>query len=127
MVYTLLLVVVDLFVNLVVNLIQYNPGELIIISIILRAACLFALFPLIVVGIFILFKEVSSKVRLMITSLVIYVMLLSIICLPKSNNKDLFEVYVDVHSYFSLFTLILLPYILASIFCIAISNTFFSH
>jgi len=122
MIYTLFLVVTDFFINLVINFIQGNPGSVIITSVIVRVICLFILFPLVGAVVFIILKDKGSNASLITTSIVVYALLPLIIYFLKSNNKSLLEVYTDLHLQFNLFSLIYLPYILASIICIILSN-----
>jgi len=122
MIYTLFLVVTDFFINLVVNFIQGNPGSVIITSTIVRAICLFILFPLIGIIVFIIFKGKRSNAPLITTTIVVYALLPLIIHFLKSNGKSLLEVYTDLHLQFNLFALVYLPYILSSIICISLSN-----
>lgn len=122
MIYTLFLVVTDFLINLILNFIQGNPGSVIITSSIVRAICLFVLFPLIGIVVFIILKDKGSSAALITTTVIVYALLPLIIYFLKSNGKSLFEVYADLHLQFNLFALIYLPYILASIICISLSN-----
>jgi hypothetical protein len=121
-IYTLFLVVIDFIINLVINFIQGNPGSVIVTSLIVRAICIFILFTLVGAVVFIIFKDNGSNASLITTSIVVYALLPLIIYFLKSNNKSLLEVYIDLHLQFNLFSLIYLPYILASLICILLFN-----
>lgn len=120
--YTLFLIAIDALVNLIINFIQGNPGGLIITSAIVRTVSIFVLFTIIGLILFNIFKGLDSIVLLVISSLIVYMIFPSIVYLLKSNNKSLLEVYRDLHTQIDLFTLICLPYIIASIVCITIRS-----
>lgn len=121
-VYTLLLIVVDLFMNIILNLVQGNPGVVIAVSAIVRLLFLLIFFPLLGYLVFFLLKNKGHYVALFITTIVLYLILPSVVYLLKSNNKSLLEVYIELHVKSDLFVIIFLPYILASIICLIISN-----
>lgn len=121
-IYTLFLVVTDFLINLVINFIQGNPGNVIITSSIVRAISLFILFPLIGTIVFIILKDKGINAALITATIIVYALFPLIIYFLKSNGKSLWEVYADLHLQLNLFALIYLPYILASIICISLSN-----
>lgn len=121
-IYTLFLVITDLFINLVINFIQGNPGIVIITSTVVRAICLLILFPLVGAVVFITLKKKGSNTSLITTTVIVYTLLPIIVYFLKSNSKNLWEVYIDLHLEFDLFLLIYFPYLLASIVCIFLSN-----
>lgn len=129
MIYTLLLTITDLLINLIINLVQNNPGAVILVSVVLRIICLFILFPSIslVLSYFVFNSKGNIKATIIITSLIVYLLIPLIVYLLKSNNKDLLTVFLDLHLKFNLFSLIFLPYIIASIitFYIQISLNYF--
>ncbi len=122
MIYTLFLVLTDFLINLLINFIQGNPGSVIITSMFVRAICLFLLFPLIGFLIFIILKGKGSNASLIATTVVVYVLLSLVIYFLKNNGKSFLEVFTELHLQFNLFALIYLPYILASIICMFLSN-----
>jgi hypothetical protein len=126
MIYTLLLTITDLLINLVINMVQSNPGAVILMSVVLRVICLFILFPSIslVLSYFVFNGKGNIKATIIITSLIVYLLIPLIVYLLKSNNKDLLTVFLDLHLKFNLFSLIFLPYIIASIITFYISNKF---
>ncbi len=121
-VYTLLLIVVDLFINIILNLIQGNPGIVIAGSVILRVFFLLLFFPSVGCLMFLLFKNRGHYIPLFLTTITVYLMIPSVVYLLKSNNKNLMEVYIDLHADFYMFAIIFLPYILASFICVIVSS-----
>jgi hypothetical protein len=121
-IYTLFLIGVDFFVNLVVNFIQHNPGSVIITSVILRAVCILVFFPLVGIVISALVKVKGNNALLIMTTLTVYILFPVVIYFLTSNNKSLQEVYVDLHVQFDLFVVVFLPYLIASVICILIVN-----
>jgi hypothetical protein len=113
--YTILLVITDLFASLAVNLIQKNPEIVIVTSGVVRLSFLFVLFPAVgwVVSGF-LYKAPTS-LTLIITSVILYFLIPITVYFLKDNNASLPSVFVDLHSKFYLFSLVLLPYIVSSI------------
>lgn len=123
-IYTLFLVIIDLFTNLVINIIQGNPGSVMLVSLIVRAISLSILFPLVGAVVFITLKGKGSNASLIITTVIVYTLLPLIFYFLKSSSQSLWEDYRDMHLQFNLFSFIYLPYLLASIICIIISNKF---
>jgi len=121
-IYTLFLIGVDFFINLVINFIQHNAGSVIITSVILRAVCILVFFPFVGIVISTLVKVKGNSALLIITTLTVYALFPVVIYLLKSNNKSLPEVYIDLHVQFNLFAVVFLPYLLASVICILMSN-----
>lgn len=125
-IYTLLLTITDMCVNLIINLIQNSPGAVILMSVALRIICFFILFPSIslVLSCFVINSKRNIKVTIIITSLIIYCLIPLIIYYLKNNNKNLAIVFLDLHLQFNLFSVIFLPYIIASVITFYISNKF---
>ena len=121
-IYTLFLVCADFLINLVVNFIQGNPGIMIVTSVIVRAGCLFVLFPSIGGSVFVVLKGKGSNTQLIITTLIVYLLFPLIIYSLKSNDKNLLEVYLDLNLQLNLFVLIYVPYLLASVICLVLSD-----
>ncbi len=68
MIYTILLMLIDLMANLLINFIQHNPGAVILVTVILRIVLLLILFPLI--GLFFsyfVFNNKNIKTSIIIT------------------------------------------------------------
>jgi hypothetical protein len=122
MIYVLLLIVVDALLNLIINFFQGNPGSVIITSAIVRIVCLLLLFTIVGVIVFLSFKDKESNLLLIATTVIVYLLLPLIVYLLKSNEKGFIEVYLDLHLHLNLFTAIYLPYIIASVICIILSN-----
>lgn len=120
--YTLFLIVVDLFMNIILNLVQGNPGGVIAVYAIVRIFFLLIFFPLLGYLIFFLLKNKGHYIALFITTIAVYLILPSVVYLLKSNNKTLLEVYIELHVKSDLFVIIFLPYILASFICLIVSN-----
>lgn len=120
-VYTLMLIVVDLFMNIILNLIQRNPGVVIAVSSFVRIFFLLIFFPLLGSLIFFLIKH-KTYLALFLTTIAVYIILPSVVYLLKSNNKSLLDVYIQLHVKLDLFVIIFLPYIVASLICMLISN-----
>jgi hypothetical protein len=120
--YTVFLVFIDFCFNVVINLIQGNPGSVIFASSLGRAICLFVLFPVVGALVFFTIIDKWSNALLITTSILVYVLLPSIIYLLKSNGKSLLGVYGDLHLQFNLYVLIYMPYVLSSVICIVFSN-----
>lgn len=114
LIYTCLLIVIDLFFNVIINLVQGNPGGMIMISIFVRIICLAVLFSLIGLIVLSLLREQSLLLSLVVTTVIVYLLVPIIIYFLKENDKGLWQVYVDVHIKSELFVTICLPYILAS-------------
>jgi hypothetical protein len=121
-IYTIFLVITDLLINLVINLIQGIPGIVIMTSMFISAIYLFILFILVGALVIVIFKNTGFKASLITTSIFVYALIPLFIYFLKSNNKNLLEVYIDMHLQFNLFSLIYLPYILASSICILLFN-----
>jgi hypothetical protein len=113
--YTIILVIADLFASLVVNLIQENPEVVIVTSGVVRLSFLFVLFPTVgwIVSSFL--NKGPTSLILIITSVIVYFVIPITVYLLKDNNESLLSVFVDLHSKFYLFSLVLLPYIVSSI------------
>lgn len=120
--YTLFLIVTDAFFCLIINLVQGSPYSLIIISLIVRAVCLFILFPTIATIAFLVIKNKESNLPLIVTTLMIYTVLPVIIFALKDDHKRLLEVYAELHAQYYLFSLIFLPYFIASLICLVLAN-----
>jgi hypothetical protein len=121
-IYTIFLVITDLLINLVINLIQGIPGIVIMTSMFVSAIYLFILFMLVGTLVIVIFNDKGFKSSLITTSIFVYALIPLFIYFLKSNNKNLLEVYIDLHIQFNLFSLIYLPYILASLICILLFN-----
>lgn len=114
LIYTCLLIVIDLFFNVIINLVQGNPGGMIMISIFVRIICLATLFSFIGLIVLSLLRQKSLLLSLVVTNVVVYLLVPIILYFLKENDKGLWQVYVDVHIKSELFVAICLPYILAS-------------
>jgi len=114
LIYTCLLVVVDLFFNVIINLIQGNPGGMIMISIVVRIICLAVLFSSIGLIVMSLLRQQTVLLGLGVTTVIVYLLVPIIIYFLKENDKGLWQVYLDVHTKSELFIAICLPYLLAS-------------
>src|SRR5690606_25730629 len=123
-IYTLFLVLLDLVFNLFVNLIQNNPGSVIITSAVLRVICLAICFPIITILIYLIFRRNWQDSIFIVASISLYALMPLIVYSYKDNNKGIGEVYLDLHSQFYLFAIIFLPYILASITCFILYKKF---
>lgn len=114
LIYTCLLIVVDLFFNIIINLVQGNPGGMIMISIVVRVICLAVLFSSVRLIVLNLLKQQSLLFGLGVTTIIVYLLVPVIIYFLKENEKGLWQVYVDVHIKSELFVANCLPYILTS-------------
>lgn len=114
LIYTCLLVVVDIFFNVIINLIQGNPGGMIMISIVIRTICLAVLFSTIGLIVLNLLRQQTLFLGLGVTTAIVYLFFSIIIHFLKENDKGLWQVYLDVHTKSDLFIAICLPYLLAS-------------
>lgn len=114
LIYTCILIVVDLFFNIVINLILDNPGGMIMISIVVRIICLAVLFSLVGLIVLSLLRHQSFLLGLGVTTVIVYLLVPIIIYFLKENDKGLWQVYLDVHIKSELFVAIYLPYLLAS-------------
>jgi hypothetical protein len=122
MIYTLFLALTDLFFNILINFIQGNPGAVIIATSIVRSVCLLTLFSLVAAGVHLILKVKWSQIGLITTTLVVYAWIPLIVYCLKSNGKSILEVYADLHFRFDLYALVYLPYVLASVLCVFLSN-----
>jgi hypothetical protein len=116
-IYTLFLIVADAFCTVVINLIQRGPYDIIIASIVIRAVCLGILFPIIGSGISLMVDRPETYLPILLTTIVVYFLLPAIVFILKYNNKSIFEVYIELHTQFYLFTLVFLPYLIGSTIC----------
>ena len=114
LIYTCLLIVIDLFFSVFLNLSQDSPGGLVIILIFIRIISLGVLFPLVGIIVCNLLKRRSLLINLSITSLIVYLLIPIIITLFNDKDKGLWETCLDTHFDGHLFILIYLPYLLAS-------------
>lgn len=114
LIYTCLLIVVDLFFNIVINLILDNPGGMIMISIVVRIICLAVLFSLVGLIVLSLLRQQSFLLGLGVTTVIVYLLVPITIYFLKENDKGFWQVYLDVHIKSELFVAIYLPYLLAS-------------
>jgi hypothetical protein len=123
--YSLLLLITDQPTSLIINFVLNSPGELILISALLRIVFIFFLFLIISLAItyFILNKKVGVKL-IVITTLIVYLLIPLIIFLLKSNDSSLLTVFLDLHLKYDLFSLTLLPFIIASIITFCLSNKY---
>ncbi|PRD56733.1 hypothetical protein C5749_05750 [Sphingobacterium gobiense] len=113
LIYTCLLIVVDLFFNVVINLIQGNPSEMIMISIVVRIIYLTVLFSLIGLIVLSLLRQQPHLLCLGVITVIVYLLVPIIIYFLKENDKGLWQVYLDLHIKQELFVAICLPYLLA--------------
>jgi hypothetical protein len=123
-IYTLFLILLDCVFNLFINLIQDNPGSVIITSAVLRIICLAICYPIITILVYLIFRGNWRDSIFIIASISLYVLMPVIVYFLKRNNLSLIEVYLDLHLKFHLFAIIFLPYILASITCFILYKKF---
>lgn len=114
LIYTCLLIVIDLFFSVFLNLSQDSPGGLVIILIFIRIISLGVLFPLVGIIVCNLLKRRSLLINLSITSLIVYLLIPIIITLFNDKDKGLWDIFLDTHFDGHLFMLLYLPYLLAS-------------
>ncbi len=95
LIYTLFLAVIDFFINLAINLIFHEPVSVVVVSVILRAICLFMLFPFVGVMMFMLLKGMGSNMVLIFTTFLVYCVIPMVIYSLKENNKSILETYID--------------------------------
>ena len=108
------MIVIDLFFNITINFMQGNPGELIMILVVLRIICLALLFSSIGLIVLNVLRHQSHLLGLGVTTVIVYLLVPIIIYFLKENDKGLWQVYLDVHIKSELFVAICLPFILAS-------------
>ena len=118
LIYTCLLIVVDLFFNIVINFVQDNPGGVIMVSIVVRLICLAIFFSLVGLIVLSLLKQQSLLLVLGVTTVIVYLLVPIIIYFLKENDKGLWQVCLDMHMKPELFVAIYLPYLLASCVCL---------
>lgn len=120
--YLFILLGVDMMINLLINFLQGNPGGLIMTSLVVRlVSLLLLLFPTMTLS-YILLKNKGMNAILIVSFLSVYVLIPLVIYLLKDNQKSIWEVYVETHFKMELFSLIYLPYILATATCIFFLN-----
>jgi hypothetical protein len=120
--YLFILLGVDMMINLFINFLQGTPGGLIMTSLVVRlVSLLLLLFPTMTLS-YILLKNKGMNALLIVSFLSVYVLIPLVIYLLKDNQKSIWEVYVETHSKMELFSLIYLPYILATATCIFFLN-----
>jgi Na+-driven multidrug efflux pump len=123
-VYVLFLLTIDLFFNLIVNLLQRNPGALIVASTFIRLFSLALLFPVVLIIVHGFLKNQGINIIMVVSSVIVYISIPLIIYFLKDNQKGVLEVYKDLHFDRELFVLIFIPYIIATFCCLILINKF---
>jgi len=111
---------VDFLVNLAINFLQESPGSLIMGIAIVRSVYIFLFFNFSGIIIFNCTKYRAYIYPLIFTTIIVYLLIPLIIYLLKSNENSILQVYIDLHMDNYLFTVVCLPYLIASIVCIFI-------
>lgn len=83
------MIVVDLFFNIIINLIQGNLGGMVMVSIVVRIICLVVLFSSIGLIVLNLLRHQSLLLRLCITTVIVYLLVPIIIYFLKENDKGI--------------------------------------
>ncbi|MBL1411082.1 hypothetical protein [Sphingobacterium faecale] len=112
--YVFLLIGSDLLINVAINKAQGNPGEMIMIALIVRVVSFVVLFSLIGVLVLSLLRKQALLLALGVTSAIVYVLIPVIIYfLKESSDQSIWGVYAAIHTKSELFIAISLPYLLA--------------
>jgi hypothetical protein len=108
------LIGIDLLVNVAINIAQSNPGEMIMVAMVVRMVSFVVLFSLIGVLVLSLLRNQALLLVLGVTSAIVYVLIPVIIYfLKESSDQSLLGIYAEIHTKPELFIAISLPYLLA--------------
>lgn len=121
-IYIMFLLTIDLFVNLIVNMIQRNPSSLIAASMVLRLFVLAIMLFVVLLIIQYFLKDHTFNLVIIVSSVIVYLSLPLFIYLMKDNQKGILEVYRDLHVNGDLFAIIYIPYIIATLSCLLLFN-----
>jgi hypothetical protein len=110
--FSILLTVIDLLITFIANILYANPGGFMIVSTIVAGISL--IFLLLITGtIWSLVIKNKSKIFIIVTMITVYFLIPVVIYLLKQSPKDLLNIYIDLHTKLFLFSVTLLPYLIA--------------
>jgi hypothetical protein len=113
-IYTTFLVLLDGLASIALNLLQGYPGGVLMVSIVIRFMTLIIAFP--ASTLLVTLCQVKGNIKVAaLASLVTYLLIPIVIFFLKENHRSLGETFADIYTRKSLFVLIVLPFIIASI------------